>query len=63
MINSQVSPPHADISGVLEENRYLKDQLQNGASLPTELLEELRRLKEENQLLRRDTIALLKKTS
>lgn len=45
-----------------EENRYLRSQLMASQStgVPYNILEELERLKEENNLLRRDTIQMLK---
>ena len=46
---------------VLEENRYLKNQLAVSQSkVPYNLIEELERLKAENNALRRDTVNLLK---
>jgi cell fate (sporulation/competence/biofilm development) regulator YlbF (YheA/YmcA/DUF963 family) len=56
--------PNVNASALIEENRQLRSQLnlaQSGSyHSNVDLLEELNRLKEENGLLRRDTITLLK---
>mgnify|MGYP006897227917 CR=1 FL=1 len=46
---------------VLEENRYLKSQLAaSQANVPYNLIEEMEKLKVENNALRRDTVSLLR---
>lgn len=55
------SPNNATMNEVLEENRYLKNQLAlSQAKVPYNLIEELERLKAENNALRRDTVNLLR---
>ena len=52
----------SNANALMEENRYLRSQLTQSSQVyggNAELLEELRRLKEENSQLRKDTIALL----
>lgn len=55
------TPINQTMNEVLEENRYLKNQLAVSQSkVPYNLIEELERLKAENNALRRDTVTLLK---
>lgn len=55
------TPINQTMNEVLEENRYLKNQLAVSQSkVPYNLIEELERLKAENNALRRDTVNLLK---
>jgi hypothetical protein len=50
----------SNVNALMEENRYLRSQLsQSHQGYGGDLMEELRRLKEENSQLRKDTITLL----
>lgn len=63
-LKSSKLAPNVNTSALIEENRQLRSQLslaQNGSNHGNvDLIEELNRLKQENGLLRRDTITLLK---
>lgn len=61
-----VGTPHQVSTSLIEENRYLRSQLaqsQQGLHGSVDILEELRRLKEENSHLRKETINLLNEKS
>jgi hypothetical protein len=60
-----ISKSHAGtnvtLNEVIEENRYLRSQLAaSQTSVPYSIIEELERLKAENQALRKDTVTLLR---
>jgi hypothetical protein len=64
--NVGVSQLSTNINGLMEENRYLRSQLaqsQQGLNGSIDILEELRRLKEENSQLRKETVSLLNERS
>lgn len=51
----------SNVNTLMEENSYLRSQLSQSQQVyGSDLMEELRRLKEENSQLRKDTITLLK---
>jgi hypothetical protein len=60
--NVGASHQGSNLNSLLEENQYLRSQLaqsQQGLNGSADLIEELKRLKEENGQLRKDTISLL----